>query len=114
MILEEKEVLAIALSEVDEKIKIARKEHDKLKLHFYGEGKTKYLTQIQGLENKSQIDLRKDFAVSNQFLCNNLLRPLDHIWDAKGGSKLIQFKGNKEDTQREFIEKITIQQGSRS
>ena len=86
MTLSEEQVIALAKDqEVDDWIKLARKDHKKLKLHYYGEGVTEYLAKIQTLESHAQIELRKKYAISNQWLVENLLRNVDNAWSAKGG-----------------------------
>ena len=90
MILTDDQLKELALNnEVDDWIKIAREDHVKLKLHYYGEGVTKALTKIQGLENDSQIKLREKYAISNEWLTENLLRNVDNAWSAKGGVQSI-------------------------
>lgn len=85
MILDSNQVINLAKSEVDSWIEIAREDSKKLKMHFYGTGTDEWLTKIDGLESSAQIKLRKDHAISNQWLTENLLRPIDAIWPAKGG-----------------------------
>jgi hypothetical protein len=80
------EIKEISLSKVDEWIKIAREDAKLLTMHYYGVGTDEYLKQISGLENADQLALRKKHALSNQFITENLLRPLDNVWSAKGGS----------------------------
>ena len=71
--------------EPDKWIELARKESTLLKMNFYGTGLVEYLKQIQGLESSAQINLRKKYAISNQWLVETLLRPVDNAWNAKGG-----------------------------
>ena len=101
MILTFDELRAIAVDqEADDWIKLAREDHKKLKLHYYGEGVTEALTQIQGLENKDQIKLRERYAISNQWLTENLLRNCDNAWSAKGGVQKIE---SQDDETNELI-----------
>jgi len=85
-VLSEDEVKQLAIAEVDEWIEIAREDSKELMLHYYGTGTTEYLTVISGLENEEQLQLRRKHAIPNDFLTENLLRPIDAIWSAKGGS----------------------------
>ena len=102
-ILDFEQIKKIALSEVDDWINIARKDSELLILHYYGTGTDEYLTKISGLENDDQLKLRKKHAISNTFLTENLMRPLDNIWSAKGGAIKIELKG---DTLSSFQDKL--------
>lgn len=53
--------------------------------HFSGTGTDDFLKQINNYENSGQHELRKNFAISNKWLTDELLRPIDNIWSAKGG-----------------------------
>lgn len=86
MILTEDQVIELGKNPKEsEWIESAREISTNLKMHYYGTGLTKYLTKIQGLENESQIELRKKYAISNKSLISSLLRPVDNAWSAKGG-----------------------------
>lgn len=86
MILTEEQIVELGKDpKASEWIEGARKTSKHLKMHYYGTGLTEYLTQVQGLENKSQIELRKKYAISNKSLISSLLRPVDNAWSAKGG-----------------------------
>lgn len=98
------EIKIIALSETDEWIKVARNDSTKYILHYYGKGTDEFLNQISGLENDSQLALRKKHAISNEFVTENLLRPIDNIWNAKGGSYKIDLPDNLKE---QFKEKIS-------
>ncbi len=75
-------------------VKLAREDSSILKTHFYGEGTAERLKQIQGLESKERFLARKRYAVSNSYVTDQLLRPADGIFSAKGGSEV--FSGDKE------------------
>ena len=104
MVLSEIEVIDLCkYKEPDEWIKEARKESHLLKMHYYGEGLSNYLTKIQGLENDAQINLRRKYAISNESIISSLLRAVDNAWSAKGGMINI----NASDTVKEDLkEKI--------
>ena len=105
MTLSEEQLVALAKDqEVDDWIKIARKDHKKLKLHYYGEGVTEYLSKIQNLENDAQIELRKKYAISNSWLVENLLRNVDNAWSAKGG--LLSIETNSEEVEETIKENV--------
>lgn len=79
----------------------AKKEQRKLDMHVNGHGVAEYLAKIEGYENKEQFVLRKKFAMSNKFLNANVLRPVDKVFTAKGGSKIYTTKGS-EKTEKEL------------
>lgn len=54
-------------------------------MHFYGTHMDDYLSQIDGLESAAQKQLRDNHAISNSFLVDNIMRPAESIWPAKGG-----------------------------
>ena len=102
MTLNENQIIELGKSvDADEWIQAARKESSLLKMHYYGTGTSAYLTQITGLENADQIDLRKKYAISNRFLCEAVLRNTDLAFSAKGGSINI----DASDSQKESINK---------
>lgn len=71
-----------------------RKEHEILKMHYYGTGTSKYLTVISGLENEDQIDLRQKHSGTNTALVSSLLNPVSKIFKAKGGSRIYNIKND--------------------
>ena len=96
MTLTDDQLKKLALNqEIDDWIKIARDDHKKLNLHYYGVGVTNALTKIQGLENDEQVKLREKYAISNQWLTENLLRNVDNAWAAKGGLQAITTEDNE-------------------
>lgn len=70
-------------------IKEACEDHRKLDVHINGEDVAEYLESVNNYENARQYELRKKFATSNKFVFENLLRPIDKIFSAKGGNKTI-------------------------
>lgn len=100
-------VKKIINTELDPRIKDARDMSDKLKLHIDGIGLQSYLAKINNYENEKQFDARKKHAVSNKFLTENLLRPVDNAFNARGGSKHYKFKTDSESKTDEFIKKLT-------
>lgn len=85
MILQEQEIIKLASAETDKWIKEARADSDRYMLHFYGKDTTQFLTQIEGLENDRQLELRKKHAIANNYLINNLINPYSNVFSAKGG-----------------------------
>ena len=89
MKLSETRIKQIIKGEVDSWIITARADAKLLRLHYYGTGLDEWLEKVEDLESENQINLRRRFAISNTFLNENLLRPLDNIFKAKGGSEKI-------------------------
>ena len=102
-------VEAVYNSELDERIECARKMNNKLLLHVEGIGLDDYLERIIQYENDLQFQARKKHAISNKFVTEELLRPIDNIFNAKGGSKQYQFKTNQENNDialREYLSNV--------
>lgn len=98
------EVKLIVNSELDCRIKAAREMSDKLVLHVDGVGLQEHLAKINNYENDLQFEARRKHAISNKFLTEELLRPVDNAFHARGGSRNYKFKtGAKED---ELINKL--------
>ena len=89
----------------------AEKEHEKLNVHVNGIGLDKYLQQISNCENEKQFKARKELAISNRFLFANLLRPIDKVFSAKGGSVSYQLS---ESQKKVLINKLTHVRGGMS
>ena len=100
-------VEGIIKSPVCSKIEAAREMSSKLRLHVDGTGMQTYLAKINGYENKSQYEAREKHAISNKFLTEELLRPTDNVFNARGGSKNYTFNTGSEDKQNEFVTKLT-------
>lgn len=67
-------------------INAAINQSKKLKAHITGIGKDDFLTQITGLENSKQLELRKTYSRSNKDIFARIHRPEDKIFSAKGSS----------------------------
>lgn len=82
-----------------------RREYSRMILrHSKKEGLDEFLSQINGYENTEQHKLRKKFAISNKFVTSELLRPVDNVWNARGGSFEITMS---EKIRRTYIEDIS-------
>ena len=84
-------VKEVVYSELSHKIKAAREMSDKLRLHVDGVGLQSFLERINNYENELQFDARKKHAISNKFLTEELLRPVDNAFHARGGSRNYRF-----------------------
>ncbi|MFZ7121775.1 MAG: hypothetical protein ACOWWH_12615 [Eubacteriaceae bacterium] len=89
------EVKRIIESDPCDNIKWARKYNKKLLLHVEGIGKDEYLARINNYENETQFLARKKHAISNKFVTEELLRPTDNVFNARGGSKQYKFSSDK-------------------
>lgn len=71
---------------VSAEVSFARKMSKKVILHLTGEGAEDFLFRLDDYENSAQQALRKKLLKSNKAVLGYLLRPLDKIFTAKGGS----------------------------
>jgi len=72
---------------VSGEIKAMRAEFAAYVRHIFGTGTDAYLSQINEYENKKQHELRQKHAIKNPWIIDELLRPIDNIWQAKGGDE---------------------------
>lgn len=86
MVLSFSEVVEIIEYGVQDKIKTARKNARHLNMHVTGKGLKNYLEKLDSYENEAQKLLREKLAKSNKGTFSFLLRPMDKIFTAKGGS----------------------------
>ena len=93
------QVKDIVNGELDPRIKAARAMKDKLRLHVDGIGLQSFLARINNYENEGQFKARKDHAISNKFLSEELLRPVDNAFHARGGSKNYKFSTKQEENE---------------
>ena len=103
--LEIKEIKDLIKAGQPEWIKQAEKDYVRLQVHVNGIGTAKYLTHITGYENARQFELRQTFTVSNRFVSSNLLRPVDKVFNANGGSKIYQTAGKA--SEKKLREKLS-------
>lgn len=96
------EIQLIINSPVPKWVETARKETKLLQVHINAVGVPEHLSQISGIENNRQYDLRQKFSTSNKFMFENLLRPVDKVFSATGGSTIIK---TKTDASKETISK---------
>ena len=100
-------------SDLDSRIKWARDMNDVLLLHIEGIGIDNYLERINNYENQFQFEAREKHAISNKFITEELLRPTDNAFNARGGSKKYKFKTSEENKELEFAEILSnVKNGS--
>lgn len=95
------------ISTTSKSIETAREMAAQLSLHVEGTGLQQYLEQINGYENADQFNARQKHAISNTFLTEELLRPTDNAFSAKGGSKSYRFSSNNEANTDGLVQLLT-------
>lgn len=63
-------------------------------MHIYGEGMGAYLQKINSFENADQYAVRKKYARSNRDIMDRILRPIDKVFSATGGSTYYNLSEN--------------------
>ena len=81
----------------------ARKMNNKLLLHVEGIGKDEALKKFNGYENELQKAARDKYSISNKFVTEELLRPTDNVFNARGGSKNYKFTTKQDLNEKEFV-----------
>lgn len=77
-----------------------------LRRHLYGEGLEKHITAIAGFERESVHALRKAYARSNKALFSRLMRPIDKVFTAKGGSLYYNLPDTAEKRARQMTQNL--------
>ena len=85
-----------------ELIDAARIYSDKCNLHVNGKDLNKHFQQIKDYENTNQLELREKYGRSNKYLFEQLLRPLDKVFAARGGAKYYNIGGSDNTQESEF------------
>lgn len=80
------EISEIIKGRIPSKIHYAREMATKVNMHVTGQGSKEFLIKLDDYENDAQKSLREKLLKSNKALMSYLLRPLDKIFTAKGGS----------------------------
>jgi len=101
------QILECIKAPVDHRIVAAREMNRKLMLHVEGVGLQEFLTQLNECENEGQFNARKKYATSNKFVTEELLRPTDNAFNARGGSWDYRFTVADEKTEIEFTERLS-------
>lgn len=109
--LSKEDVKHIIEQPVSKKMEWARGYNNKLLMHVEGVGVQDALARINNYENNGQYLARKKHAISNKFLSEELLRPVDNAFHARGGSKVYRF--NSGDNVDELVDHLmNIKHGS--
>lgn len=102
MILTVEQITKYVLAPEDKRILAARKMSKKLLLHIEGIGLQEELARINNYENQDQFKAREKHAISNKFIAEELLRPTDNAFNARGGSTNFKFDTNSEVFEKDF------------
>ena len=87
MILDNTKLFEVLTKRPNKKMIEAAQKHTKLTLmHVKGVGLDKHIERINQFEPKDLVETRKKYAVSNKDMFARILRPLDKVYSAKGGS----------------------------
>ncbi len=104
MVVPENDILKLSKEDVDPWILLAREDNRINRVHYYGEGAAAHLRQIDGIEGDSEYEIRKRYALSNEWICEGLFRPFDNIFSAKG--RTIDIDIPAESVKRIFIKQL--------
>ena len=78
-----------------------KKQHE---LHVVGVGIDRFIDKIDGIENDDYVTLKKRFAAPYTVkVFEKALRPVDKLWNAKGGTKNINVEDNKDNTLKALL-----------
>jgi hypothetical protein len=86
---------------VDEAIK----EHKTLNVHINGKHTAAYLKVIDGIENNKQLSLRQKFLTTNRHVFENIGRPIDKVFTAKGGGNIYNL--NTESKEKTLTDRLS-------
>lgn len=97
----------VTSDELDWRIVRAREMNTKLLLHVEGVGLDEYLSRINNYENEGQHQARQKHAISNKFITEQLLRPVDNAFNAKGGSSHFTFSANQDKLEKKIKDRFS-------
>lgn len=100
------QILLLAVLPTDPEILTMRLDCVRYRRNYFGEKFQDYLSKINNYENDEQYQLRKKFAESNASLVENLLRPLDNIFSAKGGVRSFELDAKSDSDFRDKLNNV--------
>lgn len=107
MILTNTQIKDIILNRPNKAIwEVARDMNKKLAMHVLGAGLDSYVEKITDYEDEKAIKTRKKYARSNQDLFERILRPVDNIWEARGGSVMYRLPKEQEQAFRTLLQNV--------
>ncbi len=79
-----------------------------LNIHINGIGVDEYLTQVNNFESEEQFKVRKEITISQKYVFHSIVRIINKIFTAKGGSNYYQLgeKAKDKDLELELISKL--------
>ena len=84
----------------------AQKYTKKLLMHVKGVGLDAYIDRIDAWEKEDIIKIRKKYAVSNQPMFSRILRPLDKVFSAKGGSAYYNLSDSQTQQFKQYLSNV--------
>lgn len=106
------EIVKLIKSKEPDFIHKAKKEATKLSILINGDGTPEYLEKVEGYENETQFKLRKKFSGTTKHVFQNLSRPIDKVFTARGGSKI--YGTSSETAQMVLKDKLSSVRGGKS
>lgn len=89
MILTNQEIKEILLTRPTKQIwEQAAEASAKLQMHVLGNGLQRHISIIEGYESQKGESVRRKYGKSNRDLFARVLRPIDNIWNGRGGGKV--------------------------
>lgn len=111
MILQEDQIIsAIENPLLGDEITKAQKLSTDLNIHINGIGVDSYLKQLENFESSEQFQERLDVTISQKHIFHSIVRIINKIFTAKGGSNYYDIKGkskkSEKDVELELIDKL--------
>jgi hypothetical protein len=106
MILSKSEVEKLIFKGVSDEIKKSIKLSKEMNMHVTGKGAAEYLEGLDEYENSNQKILREKIMKSNKSVFSFILRPLDKIFSAKGGSINYNLKDTEINTVKVAVNEV--------
>lgn len=104
--LQPEEVIELIKAGVSERISDAREYSNVINMHVTGKDITEYTEELNNHENLKQKALREKLLKSNRSLFSFLIRPLDKIFTAKGGSVNYNLPESQVDTLKDGVSDV--------
>lgn len=109
MILDNRKILEIVSSRPNEtKLKKIKEYTDKALMHVKGVKLGEYIEKINQFEPQDLVATRKKYAVSNKDLFSRLLRPIDKVFAAKGGSTYYNLPDKQAEVMKDYCANVSF------
>lgn len=107
MILTNDDIIRIVTKHPNKDVLKSVKDYTDLALmHVKGVGMDAYIQRINQFEPAQLIDTRKKYAVSNKDMFARVLRPLDKVYSAKGGSTYYNLSDSQAEKVKEYCSNV--------